>query len=273
MKTIAVGLDHSQESEAAARWGAAAAVRRGGRLLLVHGYAPAGAAQSLAEFDIENIRDAALARADAVANSLRADHPQLRVDTLVRPELPVPLLLQVSEHVDLLVLGHHRANWLERLTSGSVSAILTARSKCPVVTVPFGNVCFDGPVVVAVDVDAPSDEAIKTAFERARDIGQQVTIICAIPDDAAPEQISDAYARADALLDPWRRQYPDCPVTVQLVNGDPHRSLAEAVPQASLLVITRPRAGTAFPVWTTSVTRAAHHAARHPIAVVDHSAS
>ncbi|WP_232717360.1 universal stress protein [Gordonia metallireducens] len=273
MSTVAVGLDHSPEAEAAARWGAAAALRRGGRLLLVSGYAPAGAAQSLAEFDIENIRDAALTRADAVAEALRAHHPDLHVDTLVKPELPVPLLLQVSEHVDLLVLGHHRASWLERLTAGSVSATLTARSKCPVVTVPFGNLSFDGPVVAAVDVDAPSGHAINTAFALAHEIGQSVTIICAIPDDAAPEHISDVYARADALLKPWRQQYPALPVNIQLVNGDPHRSLAEAVPQASLLVITRPRAGTIFPVWTTSVTRAAHHASRYPIAVIDHAAS
>ncbi|MEO9329129.1 universal stress protein [Gordonia aurantiaca] len=273
MTTIAVGLDHSPESEAAARWAAIAATRREARLLLVHGYAPTGTAQGLAEFDIENIRDAAIARADAVAGALRRENPLLRVDTLVRPDLPIPLLLKVSEKVTLLVLGHHRAGWLERLTAGSVSATLAARAKCTVVTVPYGNVCFDGPVVAAIDVDAPSEKALEAAFKVSREIDQPVTVVCAIPDDAAPEEISEKYARVDALLVPWRQRYPDRRGTVQLINGDPHRSLAEAVPNASLLVLSRPRSGVAFPAWTTSVTRAALHAARYPVAVVDHSAS
>ncbi|MBY4573289.1 stress protein [Gordonia paraffinivorans] len=273
MTAIAVGLDHSPESEAAARWAAIAATRREARVLLVHGYTPTGTAQGLAEFDIENIRDAALVRADTVAEALRREHPLLQVDTLVRPDLPIPLLLNVSEKVTLLVLGHHRATWLERLTAGSVSAALAARAKCAVVTVPYGNVCFDGPVVAAIDVDAPSEQALENAFDVTREIDQPVTVVCAVPDDAAPEEISDAYARAEELLVPWRGRYPDRRVTIQLVNGDPHRSLAKAVPHASLLVISRPRSGVVFPAWTTSVTRAAHHASRYPVAVVDHSAS
>ncbi|WP_279104576.1 universal stress protein [Gordonia paraffinivorans] len=273
MTTIAVGLDHSPESEAAARWAAPAAIRRDARLLLVHGYAPTGTAQGLAEFDIENIRDAAIARADAVAAALRDDHPTLRVDTLIRPDLPIPLLLKVSAEVRLLVLGHHRAGWLERLTAGSVSAAVAARAKCNVVTVPFGNLCFDGPVVAAIDVDAPSEQALQSAFDVAREIDQPVTVISAISDDAAPEEISDAYVRAEALLAPWRQRYPDRHVTIQLINGDPRRSLAEAVPHAALLVISRPRSGVLFPAWITSVTRAAHHASKYPVAVVDHSVS
>ncbi|GAC70089.1 universal stress protein [Gordonia soli] len=272
MSTIAVGVDASIESEAAARWAAAVADRGGHRVVLVHGYAPPMMIATLAEYDVDSARAAAHDRVAAVADALHVDHPSLDITTIVEHLTAIPLLTNVSEHADVLVLGHHRAGWFERLTAGSISSALSARSRCPVVTVPYGNLVEHGPVVAAVDVEAPSEHAITAAFDRARDADGRITILCAIPDDLAADEIAEVYRRADALLDTWRELYPDCTVTLQLVNGNPHRALAEAVPQAALLVITRPRGGAGMTAWTTSVARAVHHSARCPIAIVDHAA-
>ncbi|MCR5977450.1 universal stress protein [Gordonia jinghuaiqii] len=269
MTTIAVGVDLSDESEAAAQWAAASAPHE--HLLLVHGYAASMALAPLTEFDIDSTRDATVAHVAGIADLLRAEHPGLEVSTVVEHDFAIPLLTRLSQHVDMLVLGHHRPGLIERLTTGSISAALSARARCPVVTVPYGNLTARGPVVVAVDVDAPSDLALDAAFEFARTTGHPISVICAIPDAATPARIADIYARAEAVVEPWRRRFPECTATLQLVNGAPHRAVVRAVPQASLLVVTRPRGGTSFPVWGNSVTRAAHGASSCPIAVVDHS--
>lgn len=274
MNTIAVGVDLSPESEAAARW-AAASARVGDRVLLIHGFAAATALQPLSEFeldfDVSATRQAAVTHLAAMAARLGAHHPGLRIDPIVEHEFAIPLLTRVSGQVDLMVLGHHRPGLIERLTTGSISSALSARSRCPVVTVPYGNLAPGGPVVAAIDADAPSDLALSAAFEYADVTGSPVAVVCAIPDAAPPAQIESAYGRADALLEPWRRRFPDIDTTLQLVNGNPSRAVSEAVPQASLLVVTRPRAGSTFAAWAGSVARAAQHHTRCPIAIVDHS--
>ncbi|MCT1352935.1 universal stress protein [Gordonia sp. p3-SID1431] len=276
MNTIAVGVDLSPESEAAAHW-AAASARDGDRLLLIHGFAAAVALQPLSEFeldfDVTATRQAAAAHLTALAGRLGTRRPGLRIETVVEHDFAIPLLTRLSGQVDLMVLGHHRPGLIERLTTGSISSALSARSRCPVVTVPYGNLATGGPVVAAIDADAPSDLALSTAFEYADATGNPVAIVCAIPDDAPPARIEALYARADALLDPWRRRFPDRDTTLQLVNGNPSRAVGEAVPQASLLVVTRPRAGSTFATWAGSVARAAQHHTRCPIAIVDHSRS
>ncbi|WP_439031525.1 universal stress protein [Gordonia terrae] len=274
MSTIAVGVDLSPESEAAARW-AVASARAGDRLVLVHGFAAATGLTPLAEFEFEfdvvSTRDSALVHVGRLAESLRASRPELDVTTLVEHDFPIPLLTRLSREVDLLVVGHHRLGVIERLTTGSISSALSARSQCPVVTVPHGHLAASGPVVAAIDAAAPSDLALSTAFEYARAMHGSVAVVCAIPDAATPAQIEAVYARGEALLVPWRARFPECEVTLQLVNGDPSRAVTDAVPQASLLVFTRPRAGATLTTWAGSVARAAQHHTRCPIAIVDHS--
>lgn len=243
--------------------------------MLIHGFAATAALQPLGEFDLDfdvaATRRAAVAHVSSMATRLAAQHAGLRIDTIVEHDFAIPLLTRVSDRVDLMVLGHHRPGLIERLTTGSISSALSARSHCPVVTVPYGNLATGGPVVAAIDVDAPSDLALSAAFEYADVTGCPVAVVCAISDAAPPAQIESVYARADALLAPWRRRFPDCDTTLQLVNGNPSRAVSEAVPQASLLVVTRPRAGSTFAAWAGSVARAAQHHTRCPIAIVDHS--
>ncbi|WP_238421784.1 universal stress protein [Gordonia sp. 'Campus'] len=274
MTTIAAGVDLSPESEAAARW-AAASARVGDRLLLVHGFAAAAALQPLSEFeldfDVASTRDTAVAHVARLADDLRAGHPDIDVRTLVEHEFPIPLLTRLSRDVDLLVLGHHRPGLIERLTTGSISSALSARSQCPVVTVPYGNLATGGPVVAAIDADAPSDLALATAFRYAQATHSSVAVISAIPDAAEPALIEAVFARSEAVLAPWRERFPECHATLQLVNGNPSRAITDAVPQASLLVFTRPRAGGSLATWAGSVARAAQHHTRCPIAIVDHS--
>lgn len=206
-----------------------------------------------------------------VASVLRRDAPNLKIRTLVAPTSAVPLLEEVSESVDVLVVGHHRARWMERLISGSVSSSLSARARCPVVTVPYGNLAEHGPVVVALDVEAPATQVIELAFDRAQDTDRSVVVIHVVPDGAPTAQLEQLYAKTAAAIAPWSVRYPDCTVRIQLINGSPRHDLIEAVPQASLLVLTRPRAGTTLTRWIRSVSRAAQHRATCPIAMVDHS--
>ena len=269
--TIAVGIDHSDESFAAARWAAAATENRHGSMILIHSYAPPMFVQSMPGYRLDIAHDDAAQHVAALADELRLAHPDTAISTVVSPDPVVPLLTSASHDVDVLVLGHHRRGWTERLMGGSISCALSGMSQCPVVTVPFGSAPAHGPVSRAVDVDSPSDRAFEVAFDRASLTDRPIAVVCAIPDDLPPHDITTTFTRAENLLRPWRHDYPDVHVTVRLVPGPPHRALAEAVPTASLQIVTRPRVRMARTLWIRSVARAMQRRARCPIAVVEYA--
>ncbi|NMO03875.1 universal stress protein [Gordonia sp. TBRC 11910] len=268
--TIAVGIDYSDESAAAARWAATMAEHHGWPMILVHGFAPPLFVGSLPGYRLDVAHDVARRRVESLADDLRLTFPDLHLSTLLSSDPAVPLLVKVSTEVDALILGHHRPGWAERLTSTSISCTLSGLSHCPVVTVPFGHVTPHGPIALAIDVDAPSQRAFEVAFDRAELTHRAVAVVCAIPDDLSLADVESTYARADALLTPWRRRYPDCPTTLQLIPGEPHRTLADAVPDASLQVVTRPRLRHSRTRWISSVARAMQRRANSPIAVVEY---
>lgn len=268
---VAVGVDETPEALAAARWAAAVVARRGGRLLLVHGYLLPAIYPPTAGAEVTVLKAVQDEIVSEIADVLRREQPTITMSTLVERQPVVPLLKDVSTQVDLLVLGHHRAGWVERLISGSVSSALSARAHCPVVTVPYGNLAEHGPVVIALDVEAQSEQAMKLAFDRAKYTDQSVTVIHAVPDSAPAAELEQLYAQIADSIKPWRARYPACEVRIQLVNGSPHHTLVEAVPQASLLIVTRPRAGAMSGGWIRSVSRAAQRQATCPIAMVNHT--
>ncbi len=265
--TIAVGIDHSPESRAAARWAAAATGSDDRQLLLVHGYAPPLMVQSLPGYRPDVAHESAVSLVDEVATELTRDFGVQHISTVVSHEAPIPLLTHVSDTADVLILGHHQLRWSERFAGGSISSALSGLSHCPVVTVPFGRPHSDGPVGLALDIDAPSEQALEVAFDRAMLTPRpHVWVVCAIPDALDADEISRRYERARELVKPWEARYPTCRVTIQLVPGQPHRTLAEVVPHPSLQVVTRP----ASTRWINSVARAMQRRSDWPIAVIDH---
>src|SRR5436305_8890109 len=108
---IVVGVDGSAAAEAAARWAAEEAERRGSGLDLVQaysipiGYAGPGAMISPLVFD--EVRHAAEASVGRMKSKLLSQHPGLVVRVSVGLTTPFAALRDASEHALLTVVGSH----------------------------------------------------------------------------------------------------------------------------------------------------------------------
>ena len=147
--TIVVGVDGSEASRDALRFGAEEAALRGARLVAVHAWlfippqplgtpgscVPAGdlAGQLSAEND-----SARLALDDAVADALGAELSVEIERRLVEGDAGESLVAQ-SAGADLVVVGSHGRSGLRAALLGSVSRHVVDHATCPVVVVKASN--------------------------------------------------------------------------------------------------------------------------------------
>ena len=145
--TIVVGVDGSEASREALRFGAEEAALREAQLVAVHAWlfippqplgdpgilaVPAGdlAGQLSAEND-----SARLALDDAVADALGAAEPSVEIERrLVEGDAGESLVAQ-SADADLVVVGSHGRSGLRAALLGSVSRHVVDHATCPVVVV------------------------------------------------------------------------------------------------------------------------------------------
>ncbi|WP_030168193.1 MULTISPECIES: universal stress protein [Actinomycetes] len=265
---LAVGVDGGPGSMAAVRWAASVVDRRGGSLLLARGYVPQSLLLLMGGHGLKQLRDSEQQMLDAVAEAIRDEFSGVIVETLVESVAAAPLLIGLAESVDGLVVGRNRANWVERVTLGGISSEVSARARCPVVTVPSDTKECQGPVVVPFDCKAPAERVMEVAFTWARDSGRELVFVHAVQEDISTENLSAIYDRALAAVSSWSARYPTCNTRVQLVNGDAERALVEAVPHASLWIVNRPRVGRPLTAWSPFTPRVIHRRAACPVLVV-----
>jgi nucleotide-binding universal stress UspA family protein len=134
--TIVVGVDGSESSEAAVRWGADEARRRGARLVLVHIRQPAlGSVMT-----VDSRRYRALALRDTVGllwqevTALQAE--EIDVVGQVGDGSPDQVLIEASQTADLLVLGAEGTGRHRGLLLGDVAQRCARSASCPVVLIP-----------------------------------------------------------------------------------------------------------------------------------------
>jgi nucleotide-binding universal stress UspA family protein len=134
--TIVVGIDGSESSEAAVRWGADEARRRGAKLILVHVRQPAlGSVMT-----VESRRYRALALRDTVGllwqqvTALQAE--AIDVAGQVGDGSPDQILIEASQTADLLVLGAEGTGRHRGLLLGDVAQRCARSASCPVVLIP-----------------------------------------------------------------------------------------------------------------------------------------
>jgi nucleotide-binding universal stress UspA family protein len=120
---IAVGVDGSAGGRRALRFAVAEAHRRHCPMLVVHVVPP--------DADVE------AAKADARAEVESAGGlPLPQIDFEISKGDPAEALIEVSERVELLVVGSHATSSLIHSALGSVSAACAQLARCPVVVVP-----------------------------------------------------------------------------------------------------------------------------------------
>ncbi|RSM49355.1 hypothetical protein DMB66_45145 [Actinoplanes sp. ATCC 53533] len=138
-KEILVGTDGMAASQAAVRWAAREAQRRGLPLRIVHAFDwqwEAARYDAGAEY-IDVARQLADAVVAAARDQARAVAPSLRVelDTIIGNPAPMLLAAAEEEDTELLVVGSRGRGGFASLLLGSVSRRVAAHAPCPVVVV------------------------------------------------------------------------------------------------------------------------------------------
>jgi nucleotide-binding universal stress UspA family protein len=252
---ILVGTDGSAAAQAAVRWAAVEAQRRGVALTVLHAYAETWPA--MPGLSGRQPSDAAVDQAEAVVieaqHAARATAPAVTVHTEIAPGDPAAILLQHTAAAGLVVVGNRGRGGFTSLLLGSVSLRVSTRASCPAAVVRGRTMAFTGPVVVGVHDSPGGRSAVGAAFAAAdarhtsvlavrayREPAPTVTVTPGLPvlspvDIAGLEKsLAD---ELDELLAPWRREFPAVPVGTMIGPGPPARLLVGASHQAQLIVV------------------------------------
>lgn len=287
-RVIVVGIDGSASALNATRWAAREAVRRKAGLRLLHAChppatnprspisLPRGYADALVEYGENWLEDARNAATDVV--------PGLAVETVTTMGNPAVDLLAASESAQLLVLGTRGLGGFSSLLVGSVAVAVAARARCPVIVVrgdAKAPAPQTAPVVVGVDGSDAGDDVIEFAFETAELLGVPLiavhactyaTVEAAWPE--VPLSVSNADIEAGRRrilaerLAHWQEKYPGVVVEQRVVRGRPARTLLAEAAGAQLIVVGTHGKTALIGLGLGSVSQAALHHAKCPVAVV-----
>lgn len=216
---------------------------------------------------------------DAVTRATTG-HPGLAVTSEVATGAAAPVLLAYSRVAELTVVGDRGLGGFTGLLVGSIAVELAAHSPRPVLVVR-GHSRTEGPVVVGVDGSPANQPAVGHSFETAGLRHAPLVAVHAwtLPRPATPRAVlrttphlggvagEEERLLSEALAG-WTEQYPDVDVEHVLALDDPRVALIGASTRAQLLVVgTRGRGGFAG-LLLGSVSQAAMHHARCPVAIV-----
>jgi nucleotide-binding universal stress UspA family protein len=135
---IVVGVDGSASSAEALRWAAGQARLTAGTLRVVHAWSPPGIATvgiPPLRFDWSALREQAQAFPGAFVTETLGEDPGIEVVTVAKTGGEAQVLVDESEHADLLVVGSRGSGGLKGMVLGSVGHHCAAHAHCPVVVV------------------------------------------------------------------------------------------------------------------------------------------
>jgi nucleotide-binding universal stress UspA family protein len=250
-RKILVGVEDTG-CEAALRYAAAEALRRGCGVHLVHVAGP-GAHEDvvLLEGELRRLGEAVLAEAahrteHLLLESAKDDEPP-PVSTEVSHGTVVASLAGLSAHACLVVLQHHGMGPTGETPTLSVTTGVAARADCPVVAVPAGwqVSSLNGAVVVGVDVAAPSVPLVEAALKEAARRGARLRVVHAWRPDRDKSRVTNEEHRAllalrlADIVAEARPVAPDVQVEVVLEPGPIGHVLREQATDADLVVVGR----------------------------------
>jgi nucleotide-binding universal stress UspA family protein len=187
---------------------------------------------------------------------------------------PEDELVEAGQRAQLLVLGSPGRS-VHRL--GRVLSQVAAHASCPVVVVPDDVAGTRGDVVVGIDGDGVSLDAVGYAFEQASRWHAGLVAVMALatgldaylPSEGLLEQLQERGRRSLAEeLSGWCEQYPDVGVSQLVALGPPVSTLTAAARSAGLLVVGSHGRGTLRALALGSVSSSLLRAAPCSVAVV-----
>ncbi len=256
------GVDGSEESLKAAEWAADRAAQTGGELRIVCTYAVASYSAAALDGGLSVLDDKALRLgAERVVEEAveRVADKNITVKTQVEVGEATSVLTEISEEVDMIVLGSRgRGGFADRLL-GSVSSAVPAHAHCPVVVVPpheSGEPFIPVKrIVVGVDGSEVASAALRAAVDEAIAWDAELTVVAAVP-IAGGGMMSWMPAAVDrrSLIEDIEESLDksiktaldgrDCPVERHTLDGSPAALLTEFSTAVDLVVVgTRGRGG------------------------------
>jgi nucleotide-binding universal stress UspA family protein len=243
--TIAVGTDGTSTSEAAVRWAAVEASRRGVPLRIVYAY---GRTEDSAEQLLAGaVLDAAVRHARSAAADVVIGAEALHGE-------PAQMLLDLD--VDLVVLGHRGRGGFTSLLLGSVGQQVATHARVPVVVVRGRADAARGPIVAGVCGSATDEAVLDAAFAAADRHACPLAVLrtyapptplwvgdIPAPDDGIAILNAAARERLQQRLAPWRAAYPQVDAEAVVSPDDAGAVLVAVSHTARLLVVGRPSHG------------------------------
>ena len=283
---VVVGIDGSDTALGGAQWAAEYAARHASPLLLVHVTSRLSwhFTDSDQHPDLTPGPDGAgllVAAADAV----RSTHPDLEVRTESLRGPVAATLVAAARGARLLVLGKGAA---EHRALGGHAVKVAHRATCPVVVWRPPVAKRTGkplPVVVGIDESDASRHALAEAFDVARMLHAQLTVVHMWEITAAVGmgdlggagnmdwQLLDVLEtqqrhRMDELVKPFAAKYPNAHVNKVFQDTTPAKGLTDLSREAQLVVVGSHGSGGVADVLLGSVSQNLIHHAECPVLVV-----
>jgi nucleotide-binding universal stress UspA family protein len=284
---VVVGLDRSPQGWAAVELAANMAARRHLPLTLIHAFEPSQymvrPAQDLVPDATGVLRNAAQRLSDDALDVVRAFHPGLVVESRVEPGSAVALLLEASEHANLVVVGSRGTGGFTELLLGSTTLHVAGHASCPVIAVPApGEETRERRgIVVGVDGSPRSEAAIAFAFQEADELGEGLTALhtwyditrtgtgTMMPLGYDPREVlqEERLALAESMAG-WQEKFPGVAVRNRVVTGHPVQALVAESQRSQMLVVGSRGLGPVGSIVLGSVSHGVLHHASAPVAVV-----
>lgn len=279
---ILVGVDGSQESDAAVRWAAAEAATVKAPITLMHAVEPIVISWPMAPLPTaiaEAEREAAANVIGRAREVLAAVDDQLEVHTDVQYSGAIPVLADASKDALMVVVGSRGMGALGRAVLGSVSSGLVHYGHGPVAVIHSE----DGrspdpsdPVVLGIDGSPASEAATELAFAEADRRKVDLVALHAWSDIGVLPVIGldwhEFEERGQEVLGErlagWQEQYPNVTVRRRVVCDKPARWLLEEAEHAQLVVVGSHGRGGFSGMLLGSVSSAVAHSAHVPVIVV-----
>lgn len=219
--SVVVGVDGSRGSDVALDAALDVAIAEHRPLTIVHAVGPVPEAETA----LLDARDTAERRA-----------PDLEIHLVQRVADPRDLLLTVSEHASMLVVGSRGRGRTRSAVLGSVGLSLTRHARCPVLVVrPHHPGVVRRGVLVAADGSATSTPTLEVAFQQASWRRLPLTVLHVI-EYAAGDPAEGALELAEVMAG-LRELYPDVQVQTELGHGRADAVVLTAADRMDLLVL------------------------------------
>ncbi|MFY7069987.1 universal stress protein [Nocardiopsis changdeensis] len=291
---VVVGIDGSDNGQAALEWAAAEAARRGVPLRIVHALgmplivsAYGGPARFEPTEEIQGQATEVLQ--DAVAHVAKG-WPDVRTETVTAlEEAPLALLRQSRQH-DLLVVGTRGMGTVKSMFVGSVSIRVAAQAPCPVVVVPShgGRPATTGlkRIVVGVDGSRNGRRALGLAVALTAETEGELVVVHSweVPypydpvamtaagyqpqEDLFEKQSEELVAELLAEAIDEQRDDVNIDVTVVRTQNGPVNAILEAAEGADAIVVGSRGRGTVRGLLLGSVSQGVLHHSKVPVVVL-----